>query len=281
MMVYNIAAFTGAGMDYDYSKGDIDDHKDIFGRLFLTPFKNTEIEALSGVHFCVNGSYGRQTIPTRRFEIKGFGAAVRDDRFWTWETEKTGNGKIDGRSRWGGELHYIYRLLSFSSEYIVTQYDNIKIIAPDHAEIMDEDGAINSWSSWAGLFFTGEQKKVGNFGWKRPKPAKNFDPVNFTGPGSWEIIARYTHTETDENLFKMADYRGENYRILKGAHVVDEFTVGLNWGWNAMVQWQLNYIYLFSDDKYGGICTGNEDNPDGLKYVKSDDMIGLRMIFRF
>ena len=69
--------------------------------------------------------------------------------------------------------------------------------------------------------------------------------------------------------------------ILKGAHEVDEYTVGLSWTWNPMVRWQLNYVYLAGDDRYGGIRTGDKGNKDGYEYVETEEMIGLRMIFKF
>ena len=47
-VVYNLGVYTGAGIDKDYTKGDIDDSKDVAGRLFLQPFRT--LGASSSLH---------------------------------------------------------------------------------------------------------------------------------------------------------------------------------------------------------------------------------------
>jgi phosphate-selective porin OprO/OprP len=279
-LTYNLSAWTGAGMELDDPRGDIDDHKDYIARLFYSPFKNQEGSVLEGLHLCLQGSRGEQSVPTKRFEIGGYGAAIRDDKFWTWETEKidfdadgdsNSRGEISRRDRWGAELHYIGGPFSFSSEYLVTHYDDIDVFNTDtDVRMIREDGNIKSWSTWVSYFLTGEKKEVSNFGWKQPKPKTNFDPVHFRGTGAWEILARYTKTETDEDLFD----RG----ILKGSDCVDEYTVGVCWTWNPMVRWQLNYVHL--EGNRDGIQTGS-GSTKGTNWVEDEDMIGLRMTFKF
>jgi len=277
-LTWNLGAFTGAGMDKDNNKGDIDDHKDYIARLFYTPFKNHKGTFLEGLHLVVEGAIGRQSVPTKRFEKKGYGAAVRDDKFWTWETESNGgHGEIKSRDRYGVELHYLNGPFTLSSEYLVTRYDDINVCAEDGHKVIGEDGSVRSWSTWVSYFLTGEQKEVSNFGWHQPKPRSNFDFVHLTGTGAWEILARYTKTKTSDSLFNRHSYGGKDYTILKGADRVDEFTLGLSWTWNPMVRWQLNYVHLHGD----GIRTGDSNNPAGKNRVDSEDMAGLRMIFKF
>jgi len=261
-LTWNLGAFTGAGMEYDYNKGDIDDHKDAVGRLFYAPFINFDNSLLKGLNLCIEGTIGSQSVVSKRFEGKGYGAAVRDDKYWTW----TGTGEeIESRRRWGGEIHYIAGPVSLSSEYLVTQWEDIKTASGKY------DGDVTSSSTWISYFFTGESKRVGNFGWKQPKPKCNFNPATLKGTGAWEILGRYSSTKTDKALF-------EN-DILKGADDVNEFSVGLCWTWNPMVRWQLNYVHIHGNRD--GIRTGSDDNVDGKAYVKNEDMAGLRMIFKF
>lgn len=274
---WNLSGWTGAGMEDDYPKGDIDDQKDWIGRLFFSPFLNTEHSLIKGLNLCLEGSIGHQTIPTTRFEEKGYSAAIRDDKFWTWETEKTGTGEIGSRDRWGFELHYLLGPFSLSSEYLVTQYQDIRVFATDGTPVLDQCGKVQSWSSWVSYFITGEGKQVSNFGWKQPKPKVNFDPVHFKGPGAWEVLFRYTYTNTDKNLFEPVSYADETYQILAGADEVDEFTFGVNWTWNPMFRWQFNYVRLDGD----GILSGDNGNQEGTKRVDHEDMFGLRMIFKF
>ncbi|MFH1672392.1 MAG: porin [Pseudomonadota bacterium] len=261
-LTWNLGGFNGTGTDKDVTKGDIDDHKDYVARLFYSPFKNQEDSPLQGLHLCVEGTTGRQSVPATRFERGGYGGAVRDDKFWTWAAGNT--AEIGSRDRWGAEAHYIGGPFSLSSEYLVTQWNAIEKTAGQK-----EDGRVTSWSTWVSYFLTGEQKQVSNFGWKQPKPKKNFDPVNLKGPGAWEVLARYTSTKTSESLFDQG--------ILAGASRVDEYSAGISWTWNPMVRWQLNYVHLDGN----GIQTGDSGNLAGYKYVDNEDMVGLRMIFKF
>jgi len=262
-LTWNMSAFTGAGMDYDYKKGDIDDHKDVVGRLFYAPFKNFDSPMLKGLNLCIQGTAGSQSVVSKRFEENGYNGAVRDDKYWIW----TGVGKkIGSRQRWGGELHYIAGPFSLSSEYLVMEWEDIETAFGNKY-----DGDVKSISTWISYFITGESKTVSNFGWKQPKPKCNFNLVTLKGTGAWEILVRYTSTKTDKSLFKDG--------ILKGADDVNEFTVGLCWTWNPMVRWQLNYVHIHGN--HDGIRTGSSDNVYQTAYVKNEDMAGLRMIFKF
>ncbi|MFH2000295.1 MAG: porin [Planctomycetota bacterium] len=267
-LTWNLSVFTGAGTELDEKEGDIDDHKDYVARLFYSPFKNQEGSFLEGLHMGLQGTLGQQSVPTKRFEQKGYSAAIRDSKFWTWETESPGMGKIDSRNRWGGELHYINGPFSLSSEYLATRYKEIDVFADDGMHVIHDDGAIVSWSTWVGYFLTGEQKSVNNFGWKQPKPFATFDPGHSQGSGAWEVLFRYTNTKTSESFFNTYNYSGDDYRILEGASNVNEYSMGLSWIWNPMVSWQLNYVHLNGN----GMVDGSS---------KNEDMIGLRMIFKF
>ncbi len=276
-LTWNVGAFTGAGLDKDTSKGDIDDHKDYVARLFYNPFKNQNDSFLKGLYLCIEGSTGRQSVPTKRFEKKGYGAAVRDTKFWTWETEKYGFGKIGSRDRWGAEFHYIGGPFSISSEYLVTEYNDIDVYDLTGIKVYSDDGRITSWSTWVSYYITGEHKRVSNFGWKTPKPAKNFNPVNFKGAGALEIIARYTSTKTSRSLFDPHEFNKLTYRILYGASRVDEYTIGFAWTWNPMIRWQFNYVHLDGHD----LRTGSNDNMAKTNRVDNEDMVACRMIFKF
>ncbi|RLA94162.1 MAG: hypothetical protein DRG25_03075 [Deltaproteobacteria bacterium] len=276
-LTWNVGAFTGAGMELDEKKGEIDDHKDYIGRLFWSPFVNKEGSLLEGLHLCLEGTLGRESVPTKRFEKKGFGAGIRDDKFWTWATGD--NAEIDHRNRLGAELHYIHGPFSFSTEYLKVFYKGIKVYAPDGTKVIDDDGRITSWSTWVSYFLTGERKSVSNFGWKQPAPKQNFDPVNLKGKGAWEILFRYTMTDASRSLFDTYNYGGNSYTILKGSHYVNEFTVGLSWTWNPMVRWQFNYIYL--DGNGFGIRSGDREHPAGIEWRGSESMFGMRMIFKY
>jgi len=281
-VTYNLSVWTGAGMDLDYQRGDIDDHKDFIGRLFLAPFITLkDYSFLQNTYVCVEGSYGMQSIPTTRFETKGYRAAVYDDLYWTWETQNPGYGEIGGRNRWGAEFHYIYGPFSVSTEYLVAEYKDIDVFDKKDGALVIPNayGKVKSWSTWVSFFLTGESKTLSNEGWRQPNPRNDFDPFHFKGLGAWEVLVRYTHTKTDEDLFQTTSFGGKDYRILAGADDVYEYTAGVNWTWNALVRWQFNYVHL--DATGEGIQTGDKNYKEGIKKVKNEDQYAFRMIFRF
>ena len=275
-LTWNMSVWTGAGIEADEKKGDIDDHKDFIARLFWSPFLNHADSLFQGLHLVAQGAIGKQSVATKRFEKGGYSAAIRDDKFWTWNAE---DAKIDSRDRFGLEMHYINGPFSFSTEYLTTYYDDIEMFADDGTQVIKDDGRVASWSTWVSWFLTGEQKSVSNFGWKTPSPKTNFNPQTFTGPGAWELLFRYTMTDTSNSLFNTYSYGGSGYSILVGADEVNEYTLGLNWTWNPLVRWQLNYVYL--DGNNGGIQSGSSTNPAGTKRDDTDSMFGMRMIFKF
>lgn len=279
-LTYNIAAFTGAGMDYDYNKGDVDNNKDVFVRLYAIPFKKSPNTLLNNLHLCLQGSTGEQSVPTKRFEQKGFGGPIRDLKYWTWETEKTGTASIDRRDRWGAELHYIVGPFSFSTEYLVCSYTDIVVSAIDGTPVINQDGDVMSWSTWVSWFPTGEEKSVSNLGWRTARPQHDFDPATMKGTGAWEILARYTLTETSKDLFTSVSYANESYRILKGAPTVHEYSLGVNWTWNAMLRWQLNYTHVACDEDSGSMQAGSSEYADGTEWVSTEDLVALRLIFK-
>ena len=88
---------------------------------------------------------------------------------------------------------------------------------------------------------------------------------------------RYTRTETDDNLFRTVIYAGETYRIVNGAEDVDEYTAGLNWTWNSMIRWQVNFVHMAGD----GIRSGDGANAEGSSRLDSENMLGFRLTFKF
>lgn len=280
-LTWNLSAWTGAGLELDTPKGDIDDHKDIIARLFYSPFKNSKGHILEGLHLAVEGTYSNQSIPTDRFEKKGMSTAIRDDKMWKWQTEQTfSRAEIGQRNRWGAEAHYICGPFSFSTEYIEVKYEDIEVFDKTTGDkVVSDDGRITSWSTWVGYFLTGESKTVSNFGWRQPNPKVDFNPVLMKGAGAWEILARYTHTDVSDGLFSRTRINGNTFRVLDGAPWTDEYTAGINWAWNPLVRWQFNYTHITAGGS--GLFSGDKNNLAGEGQSQNEDLVGMRMIFKF
>jgi hypothetical protein len=105
-LTWNISAWTGAGLELDYARGDIDSHKDIVARIFFSPFKNKKGHVLEGLHLALQGTYSNQSTPTSRFETKGMSTSIRDDKMWKWQTEQS-YSKVRSDSGTDGVLRLI------------------------------------------------------------------------------------------------------------------------------------------------------------------------------
>ncbi len=264
-LVWNAGIFTGAGIEPDYPKGDIDDHKDIVGRIFWSPFKNTVNPYLKELHLCIQGTHGAQSVPTTRFETKGFRTPNYNSDYWAW---KDTTMQLGSRSRLGAEAHWIYGSFLVSSEWIGVQYRGMN---DNEGNFKDEDGKITSLSVWTSYFLTGEKKEVNNFGWRDPRPKKNFDLFKGTW-GAWEILARYTHTKTDEEFFKL--------RILNGASRADEYTIGINWALNPMVKIQFNDVYISANGLLSGADSNQWNSTEKGKKRDHENAVLFRLIFK-
>jgi phosphate-selective porin len=287
-ITYNFGVFTGAGVDLDANKGDIDNSKDIAWRLFLQPFRGSSHRWLEGIYLAGHGTWGMMSVPTRRYETRGLGTPNFESLVWRWRTEQVlgNNGRntdqigaeIDSKTRWGAELHYLYGPFTFSAEWAMVRYDGIKIFHDFYQgskrllrqEVLSTDGTIHNVSGFVSYFLTGEQKYLDNFGWRQPLPRR---PVFLSprGIGAFELLARFSATFTSSDLFnsqKVAGYRSGDFTdpnaklagaaagdgasvtaaALEGASKLYEITGGVNWTMNYHLRVQLNYVYLWAPD---------------------------------
>jgi hypothetical protein len=88
VLTYDFGAFTGAGVDADSGKGDIDDSKDLAGRLFLQPFRHTSLAGIEGLFLAGGVTWGRMSVPTSRFETGGLASANYETALWRWRFDR-------------------------------------------------------------------------------------------------------------------------------------------------------------------------------------------------
>jgi len=293
---YNLGLFTGVGVDADVSAGDVDDFKELAGRLFVQPLRHLELEPLQGLYLVAEGTWGPMSVPTRRYETGGLRSANRDTAIWSWRTEQTVgtdgrvrdrvSAEVDSRYRLGGELHYLYGPFACSAEYLEAHYPEI-VLYHDlfvgssrkvHQPLLETGGVVRALSIWASVYLTGEHKRLTNGGWRTAEPETC---VGAGGPGAWELLGRYSKTWTARPLFRGVEVPGYSASspmlpeghasslpgagnsvtaaVLDGAHEVHEFTLGLNWTLNPMVRFQLDDVLLWApeNDRDGD---GGNDN---------------------
>lgn len=291
-LTYQLGAYTGAGIDIDAPRGDVDDHKDIALRLFGQPFRSSTAPALKDLYLVLEGTYGPQSVATRRFESGGLTGADFASRLWRWRLEQVigtdgrssdiVTSEIESRERWGGEAHWLLGSFTASLEVLELSYDGVSIYH-DYLQgsnrllrepVLSRDGSVLSSSLWVSWFVTGERKSVDAFGWRQPDPDRPFSPRS-GGSGAWELLARISNTRTDRQLFDSVVVDGFTAAELGGAAVpvgegesvrasvhdgaadVWEATIGVNWTANPHLRVQLNLMRLWVPDPAndGGILS--------------------------
>lgn len=318
-LTYQVGAYTGAGVDADTTKGDVDDHKDVAMRLFAQPFRGSSTEWLEGLYLALQGTSGSESVPTRRYETRGLTAPNYESQIWRWRTEQVIGtdgrntdriaGRIDSRQRWGAELHYLKGPFTASFEWLEVSYDDISV---NHEywtgsqlvlsePVFVRDGGVRSAAAWFSLFLTGERKSVDAGGWRQPDPKEPYRP-GAGGSGAWEVLARVSNTRTDDVLFSSVRVNGfsadqvENpvgegnavrAAVTQGASDAWEGTLGLSWTVNPNLRLQLNLTRVRAADFVAGadgiVSAGSSDLSDPTRkgrLVETEDMIAVRLIFR-
>ncbi len=297
-LTWQAGAFTGAGVDADASRGDIDDHKDVVGRLLWQPFRGSD-GPLEGLYLAGQGTWGSQSVPTRRFEQGGLVAPSYESKVWRWRTEQvigsTGRvndviaGEVDSRTRWGVEGHWLRGPFTVSAEVLTVAWDDVSIwhdysvgsTRVLHEPVMTRSGGARSVAMWGSWFLTGERKKVDAWGWRQPDPKRPWSPGSGWA-GAWELLARFSVTRTDDRLFDRVRVPGFSAvdlpdptlpapgegtsvtaAVLEGAPTLREATVGVNWTANHNLRLQLGLTSLWAPDfeqGRGGIVSGGNSS---------------------
>jgi phosphate-selective porin OprO/OprP len=138
----------------------------------------------------------------------------------------TGTFTSDQVDLWGLEAAWVGGPFSLQGEYIFADADRLGG-GPD----VDFDG----WYAQASYFLTGEHRryKTSSGAFSRVKPKSNFS-FDGGGPGAWEIAARYSELNLDDE-----DISGGG---------LENITAGLNWHLNPNMRIMWNYVHADRDD---------------------------------
>lgn len=313
-LTYQLGVYNGTGVDVEGSKGDVDDHKDAALRLFYQPFRHRDGSPLEGLYLVGEGTYGLSSVATRRFETRGLMAANYESLLWRWRADQVlgSDGRnsdvlvseIDSRTRVGAEVLYLRGPLTLSAEWLEARWDGIAVYHDAMAGssrryrelVLQRDGAVRSLSLWGSYYLTGERKLVDASGWRQPNPLKPFTGKG-SGTGAFEVLARYSRTRTDPELFDAVRVTGFSggvgegnvvtAAVLQGSADVRELTVGLNWMLNYYFRVIFDVTTItaldFEDGQRGIVSGGNSELGDPTRkgrLVETEHMAAVRFIVR-
>lgn len=227
---YQAGVFNGI-QDGSLGDADVDNGKDIAGRLFLQPFKFTGPSALQGIGVGVAGSNGRHDGTPTAPQLTSYRSAGQQTffRYLADAAPTTNKNKTTfafGRhQRTNIESWYSYGRFGYQGEY-----------ATVHEDVKKDSTAVTrlAHTAWVGNFTVLLTNDVA-----RPdgvRPAHYFDPKNGHW-GAFELAVRFEDLKVDAAAFsKFAD-------LSKSAQEAKSTAYGLNWYLTGNYKVQVNYAY--------------------------------------
>jgi phosphate-selective porin OprO/OprP len=245
LVTWQAGGFNGIrdGASTDNGDIDTDDGKDVALRVFAHPFQETAWAPLQGLGLGVAGTWGDvdQTLSTFRTD----GGAT----FFSYRNGVRGEGD---RWRISPQLYWYWGPLGLLAEYSRTQQQAKLGVAGTNPPLAREVRYQNqAWQVAASYVITGEDAS-----YRGVVPRTSFNP--FKGSllgGAWEVAARFSELETDDELFPLF---ADPATAARSAH---EWTVGLNWYMNRWTKLVLNYNRTWFD---GGAPNGGNRNTEGV-----------------
>jgi phosphate-selective porin OprO/OprP len=255
-----VLSYTAGYFDGVVDVGSVDNDpslnkgKDAAARIFVQPFKASEIESLQGLGFGIAGTYGREKGSTATPNLPSYKSAGAQSpaaaiapattSFFVYRSSSTTpatNAFADGRrTRYTPQLYYYFGPFGLLAEYVrssqeVRQASNFRRFSHSAEQIA------------VSYVLTGEAAS-----YKGVKPKREFDPRK----GDWgalEVKARCGTLTIDDNAFPVfAD-------PTVASREAREMAAGINWHLSRNVKFVLDYSVTEFHGGGGGTTTAPLD----------------------
>ncbi|HSI23483.1 MAG TPA: porin [Methylophilaceae bacterium] len=230
---------------------EFDGDKELTGRLFATPFKESD-SALAGLGFGIGATYtdfqGERNLDWTNTSSadatrNGLPSYVTEGQqtFFRYNTAAVADGK---RFRVSPQANYYYGPLGLIAEYArVSQDVSLLTSTTSNTNTVISSGTNktlhhDAWQIAASYLLTGEDASF-----KGVKPKRDFDPDK-GGWGAWELVARYSEIELDDDTFRNpagTAFTGAYADLSTSAKKAQTWTGGVNWYLNQNVKLAVNY----------------------------------------
>ncbi len=243
---YQLGVFNGAADGVNFNN-DLDNKKDVAGRVFVQPFANSDIVALQGFGIGWAGSSGKHLGNATNTQLPGY-KTPGQQTFFKYAANVFSSGDL---TRSNPQAWFYFENFGLLADYVDEKQD-VKLGA---AVARLNNKALDVSGSWV---LTGES--VGYKG--GVKPAHDF------GNGGWgalELTARYGYTDVDN-----AAFTGGFASINSSASKATSTGVGLAWYWSE----NLKLIADFDHTKFVGGAAGGANRL-------SEDFASGRFQFRY
>lgn len=242
LLSYAAGAFNVTGDGRNAGNVDFGDDKEFAGRLFLSPFKNTDISALQGFGFGLGGSYSQ--VNSNVNGLPGTTGGTRPgyltsglQQFFAYNPVN-GTVAADGPQwRLSPQLSHVYGPFGLLGEYGISHQSVVNSFTAQNAALNH-----TAWQLSAQWVLTGEPASFTGINPNRPfKPGSG-------GWGAWQLAGRFGQLSIDDDAFPSFANPATS------AERATSWSVGLNWWLNKNVR----VMTSFSHTKFDG---GGAFNP--------------------
>jgi len=231
---YQAGVFNGSA---DGVNGGIDnnDGKDIDGRIFLEPFRKTDIAPVKGLGFGIAGTIGDEdgsvSVPnTASYKTPGQNTFFRYLSGTALTNTTTAHGQ---RVRFTPQGYYYWGPVGLLAEYVYSEQEVAKGTSTDHLRN-------TAWQVAGSVVLTGEDASF-----RGVTPRHPFD----LSKGHWgalELAARYSQLRIDPDTFPTFS------SLSSSAQEARAWAVGLNWYLNRNIKLMLDYEQTIFDGGAAG-----------------------------
>lgn len=209
---YQAGIFNGVA-DGGSAEADVNDSKDVAGRLVVRPHARHANSPLEGLGIALAGSSGVQPAALPSFRSSGL------QTFFAYDQAAVGEG---ARHRVSPQFFYYYKSIGIFGEYVRSTGAVARGAAS--ADIVHESLMIAG-----SVIVTGEAASD-----RGVRPKHPFDPSKHR-LGALQITARYHALVVDPQVFALGFSAPGSSREARA------FTLGANWHLNAFVKWVFNF----------------------------------------
>jgi phosphate-selective porin OprO/OprP len=261
VITYAAGVFNGVpdGTTTDFSTGD---SKDGAARIFIQPFKQSNIDPLKGFGFGAGGSIGDHQFSSTTTNLPTY-KTTGQNTFFSFSKTAVPNGR---EYRLVPQAYYYCGPLGLLGEYALAEQDLRN--GTVHKFVRN-----SAWQTEVSFVLTGE-----NATYNGVTPRRPFDPK--TGSwGAFEIVGRYGELHIDPGAFNVStNAAGTRFASpIAAAQEAREWGVGLNWYLNKNIKLVLDYEQTEFDGGAGAPTTTGYN----VKNRETEQVIITRAQFAF
>ena len=214
---------------------DLNDSKDLAGRLFVQPWRKKGSSPLRALGFGVAGTAGKASGPLRPY------VSVSQVPVFAYAATVTASGD---RRRWSPQAWFFLGPFGLLAEHVTARHDvqRVETGQPTTTATLTN----SAWSVTGSWLLTGEDASYGNV-----KP-KNFFVPSAGKWGALQFVARFNRLDVDE-----ASFTGGFADAAKSVRRAIAWGAGLNWIWNS----NLKYVLDYEQTRFKGGAVQSLDRP--------------------